>query len=222
MEPTKETGSQEKPLSAVLSEKLTPFKDNLSPRVVELMTADRTKEKNYKIEIVDNPSFPGIVHITETWDGGSRLIRKVDERYQSRDVWDSKPGDFDVSTTVGQGYNELAIGIKIKADGSLTQEIGCSTETAQRASYGTEPLMKGDFFKYADSGHMSENVSITPDGKVSRSRYWEEDKWLGRHDRYQMRVATEHNGVVEYGVGEHGIMLGYQPEMRVVSSPTQK
>lgn len=222
MEPTKETGVQEKPQHEIISEKLTPFKEKLGTRVVELMTADRTKEKDYKIEVVDNQYHPGIIHTTETWDGGSRSTRKFDERYQTRDAWDNKPGDFDMGTVVDKGYREVGVGIHLKADGSLTQEINCTTETASRTTYDTEPLMKGEFFKWAGQGNMTENVRVSPDGQVSRSRYWSEDKWLGRHDRYQMHVVTEDNGTVRSGRGEHGIMLGYQPEMEVVSSPTQK
>ena len=222
MEPTKETAVQERPQHEVLSEKLTPFKEKLGTRVVELMTADRTKEKDYKIEVVDNQYVPGIIHTTETWDGGSRSTRKFDERYQTKDAWDNKPGDFDMGTVVDKGYREVGVGIHIKADGSLTQEINCTTETASRTTYGTEPLMKGEFFKWAGQGDMTEKVSITPDGKISRSRIWVKREWLGRGDRYQTRVAMEDNGVVKFGVGEHGITLGYVPEMRVVSSPTQK
>ena len=222
MEPTKETAVQERPQHEVLSEKLTPFKEKLNPRVVELMTADRTKEKDYKIEVVDNQYSPGIIHTTETWDGGTRNTRKFDERYQTRDAWDHKPGDFDMGTVVDKGYREVGVSMHIKADGSLTQEINCTTETASRATFGTEPLMKGEFFKYAGQGNMTENVRVSPDRQVSRNRHWSEDKWLGRNDRYQMHVVTEDNGVVRSGVGEHGIVLGYMPEMRVVSSPTQK
>jgi len=82
--------------------------------------------------------------------------------------------------------------------------------------------MKGEFFEYAGQGNMTENVRVSPDRQVSCNRHWSEDKWLGRNDRYQMHVVTEDNGVVRSGVGEHGIVLGYMPEMRVVSSPTQK
>ena len=222
MEPTKETAVQERPRHEVLSEKLTPFKEKLGTRVVELMTADRTKEKDYKIEVVDNQYHPGIIHTTETWDGGSRSTRKIDKRYQTRDAWDDKPGDFYMGTVVDKGYREVGVGMDLKADGSLTQEIHCTTETASRATYGTEPLMKGEFFRWAGQGNMTENVRVSPDGQVSRSRHWSEDKWLGRNDRYQTHVVTEDNGIVRSGRGEHGIMLGYQPEMEVVSSPTQK
>ena len=97
MEPTKETGVQERPQHEVISEKLTPFKEKLGKRVVELMTADRTKEKNYKIEVSDNQYVPGSIDTTETWDGGLRSTDKIDERYQSRGEWDNRrSGDFGI------------------------------------------------------------------------------------------------------------------------------
>ena len=199
-----------------VSEKLNPFKEKLSPRVVEIITADKTEEANYKITVVDNQYSPGIIHTTETWDGGARFTRSFDERYQSKSKHDHQVGDFDVSTSVGNEPRSIGISIDIQADGSLRQKISCTTEAAQNTSYNTEPVMQGKFFGYAGPGPMTEEVFINPDGKVSRKRSWYESKWLGQHDRYRTRMVTQEDNVIRSGTGEHGIVLGYVPEMRVV------
>jgi hypothetical protein len=228
MEPTKETGVQEKPWTEVVSEKIAPFKEKLNPRVVELMTADRTKEKDYKVEVRDAESIPGIVGISETWDGGERYTNIVDQRYQPSSEMDGwRPGNVDVFIPLGREHGQLArerIDTHIKADGSLTQEIVCSVPTAIDARYdGKGALMSGEFFKYVRSGPdlVVANTLIAPDGKVSTRKYWSKDEWTG-NDRYQTIEVTEENGVVKYGSGVHGIMLGYHPPMGVVGSSAQK
>lgn len=221
MEPQTETPVQEKPHHEVISEKLAPFKDKLSPGVVELVAGDRTKEAGYKAEVSDNPYYPGLTNVRETWDGGSRNIRMYGESYQSRDTADNQPGDLEVQIEVNPGSTrEIEIDTKIRA-GTLNQRVICTTETASLAPFGKEPLMKGEFFKWAGKGRMTEDVIVSANGQTSRRREWSSDEWLGRGDRYRMTKVLEENGTIQHGVGEHGISVGYIPAMKVVS-PVQK
>jgi hypothetical protein len=221
MESPAEIGPQKKLQSEVVSKKLSSFKDKFSPGVIEAVTADKTSKKDYKIEVAEIQPDSIITRTTETWDGGSRQTIEYGNNYQASSEWGNQPGDFSVITTLGQGYNETSININIKAKGSLTQKIKCSTEDAQNTAYGTQPLLRGEFFKYAGQGGMTEDKSITFEGKVSTRRFWSEDKWLGHGDRYRMHVVTEEDGVVKSGTMDHGISLGI-PELKIVHPSTQQ
>ena len=217
MDPSAESSPQTIPQNEAISRELTSFHTKLNARVIEIASADATKENDYKIVIENNP---GDTYISETWSGGSRVTRKFNENFQATSESGAQPGDFYVNISSGQGYNDTEITINIKAEGSLTQITKCSTENAKSEAYGRQPLMQGEFFKWAGQGQMIEEKSITPEGKVFTRRSWSEDKWLG-NDRYRQRVVTEENGVIKHGEREHGISLGIR-EMKVVSSPTQE
>lgn len=207
-------------LVQALTEKLQPFGEKMNPKVLEMATKDRSQEKDYKVEVIDNPWSEGIIDVQEGWDGGQRHITVYDDRYKSKSEYDTQPDTFIMGFTEGKSdYDKWGASMLFNPrNSSLSQEISCTTQRATKAEYGAKPLMSGEFFKWAGSGNMTEKTFIEKDGTVSSSKFWSENnKWLGgRPERYQTTFVKESNGVVEKGTAIHGVALGVVPVMEVV------
>jgi len=213
-------------VTKAISEKIQPFGEKMNPKVLEMSTKDRSQEKDYKIEVIDNPWSEGIVHVQESWDGGQRSMRIFDDRYKPTSEYDNQPGEFSMGFTEGKSdYDKWGASMRFDTRyGSLSQEITCTTEKATRSMYGQGALLTGEFFKWAGSGQMTEKTYIEKDGKTSYKRSWsEEGKWLGgRPERYQTTRVDDVNGLVRKGSLVHGIALGVSVNMEVVFNPNRK
>ncbi len=205
---------------------------------------DYSKEAGYAIEVIDHPYRPGIIISTEKWKGGARSVRQIDERYQPEGEYDAdygpRPGEFEIELRIGDETDSFRlVDVSYKyhirnpkfensekpIGNSLTQEIICDTKIASRSTIEKGPLMQGEFFRHAGPGKMEEKTAVYEnDGTSSYYRLWEKINEYrgGRPDRYRDTRVTDKNGVVEYGVVEHGIALGVPIPMNVVYNPEKQ
>lgn len=177
---------------------------------VSLGTADETYNKQPWEEERPDGTKVQRKAMWERWEGGSRSTW-VDSDEQVRVELEDEGRDFCIATT--------------STGKALYQETMCRFGKTRENRWS--PLIAGEerFFDAARSLPYSadfvENLSVKvgDDGKktVERSLIASHDQWLGGpRDRYKKTVVTSNNGVVKFGLGEHGIMLGYTPPMNVV------
>lgn len=144
----------------------------------------------------------------ERWDGGSRSTWVDSDGVTRVELED---GNLRIKTTT--------------TEQSLVQET--IANLGETRSNAWNPLIEGEdkFFEVARnlpySAHFVEKLSVTTadegEKKTDRLLHASNDRWLGEHrDTYKNTMVTSDNGVVRYGSGEHGIMLGYVPPMEVV------
>lgn len=212
----------------VISEKIQPFNEKLNKVVVKAVTKDHSQDQGYEKKIVDNPHHEGLVEVTETWSNGRRIVRSYDERYKPTDSFDHhKPGEFEVYIEDKSNYsfyNWSADLVLNPDDGSISQEITCTTEGATSPSYEGTLIENDRFFDYVEMGPMKEITTIKPNGETHRWRKWSQDNKLisQRPDVYQSTEVEDRDGVIYKGSVSHGVALGINIPMEVVYNAGKK
>lgn len=206
-------------------ESLSRYEVDMGKEKYKSIIADYSGNNDYTQSV--NLGTPEETYNKQPWEvtrsDGTKVQRKaMYERWDrgSRTTWVDSDGEVRVELEDGR--------LKIKttsSEKSLFQETIANLGETRRNAWS--PLIEGEdkFFNVAKNlpydALFVEQLSVTTgdDGikKTERSLHASEDRWLGgRQDRYRTTVVTSNNGVVKYGSGEHGIMLGYIPPMEIV------
>jgi len=198
---------------------------------LNLWKTDMGGEK-FKRAAGDYSDRPGYT-VVETNDGEQWSVKQLDGTEILRkglvERWDdgSRSTGVDSNGDVRVELVDKSRGVRISTivtKSSMDQRTVCKFWETRRDRLS--PLITGEerFFETAKSlspsAHFVESVSVRDrDGTkvVERRLHASEDVWMGGlGDRYRKTVVTSENGVVKYGSGEHGIVVGYLPEMKVV------